>query len=104
MAGKASSLARDIAGIKEQFVIVHGGGPQVTALEQSLGREPKYIYSKEGFKSRHTDIETMQNFVMAVSSVNILLVSQLRKSGVNAVGVSGASERRRRLSQNARWY
>ena len=91
MAGKAGQLAADISSIKEQFVIVHGGGPQTTALEKATGREPRYIYSKEGFKSRYTDSETMQNFVMAVGGVNAMLVQQLRKAGVNAVGVSGIS-------------
>lgn len=92
MADKAAALAFDIAQLKEQFVIVHGGGPQVTALEKATGREPRYILSKEGFKSRHTDLQTMQNFVMAVGGgVNISLVQQLRKAGVKAVGVSGAS-------------
>ena len=94
MADKVTHLAADIAKLShsEKFVIVHGGGPQVTSLEQSLGREPTYIYSKEGFKSRHTDAQTMQNFVMAVGGgVNVSLVQSLRKAGVNAVGVSGAS-------------
>ena len=94
MADRAAQLAADIAKLSqsEKFVIVHGGGPQVTSLEKSLGREQTYIYSKEGFKSRHTDAQTMQNFVMAVGGgVNSSLVSQLRKAGVNAIGVSGAS-------------
>jgi acetylglutamate/LysW-gamma-L-alpha-aminoadipate kinase len=94
MADKATYLAADIAQLSqsEKFVIVHGGGPQVTSLEKATGREPKYIYSKEGFKSRHTDSQTMQNFVMAVGGgVNISLVQSLRKAGVNAVGLSGAS-------------
>ena len=95
MADNAGQLSTDIAALSasgEKFVVVHGGGPQVTALEKATGREPKYIYSKEGFKSRHTDRETMQNFVMAVGGgVNVSLVQQLRKSGVNAIGISGAS-------------
>jgi [amino group carrier protein]-L-2-aminoadipate 6-kinase len=95
MADSAASLASDIASLissGEKVVLVHGGGPQVTALEKAVGREPSYIYSKEGFKSRHTDLQTMQNFVMAVGGgVNASLVLQLRKAGVNAVGVSASS-------------
>ncbi|MFA5929286.1 MAG: [LysW]-aminoadipate kinase [Candidatus Micrarchaeia archaeon] len=95
MADNASALASDIASLVssgEKIVLVHGGGPQVSALEKASGREPTYIYSKDGFKSRHTDKQTMQNFVMAVGGgVNTSLVLQLRKAGVNAVGVSGAS-------------
>ena len=92
MADNAGNLAQDMAMLSEKIVIVHGGGPQATALEKATGREPRYIISKEGFKSRHTDGQTMQNFVMAVGGgVNISLVQQLRKAGVKAVGVSGAS-------------
>ena len=95
MADNAALLASDIASLVasgEKVVLVHGGGPQVTALEKAVGREPTYIYSKEGFKSRHTDEKTIQNFVMAVGGgVNTSLVLQLRKSGVNAVGVSASS-------------
>ncbi|MDD5337385.1 MAG: [LysW]-aminoadipate kinase [Candidatus ainarchaeum sp.] len=93
MADRAEELADDISGLaNEKIVIVHGGGPQVTKLEKALGREPKYIISKEGFKSRHTDAETMENFVMAVGGgVNASLVRMLRKHNVNAVGVCGAS-------------
>lgn len=94
MADSAEALSADIAQLSkgERFVIVHGGGPQVTRLEQALGREPRYIYSKEGFKSRLTDGQTLQNFVMAVGGgVNTALVGQLRKAGVNAVGICSAS-------------
>jgi acetylglutamate/LysW-gamma-L-alpha-aminoadipate kinase len=95
MADSAGNVAADIAALissGEKVVLVHGGGPQVTALDKAFGREQRYIYSKEGFKSRLTDAQTMQNFVMAVGGgVNSSLVLQLRKSGVNAVGVSGAS-------------
>ena len=95
MADNAGNLASDIAQLvaqKEQIILVHGGGPQVTALEKATGREPKYIMSKEGFKSRHTDEDTIQNFVMAVGGrVNTSLVRTLRKAGVNAVGISGIS-------------
>lgn len=94
MAGSAERLSSDIARLcaKEKFVIVHGGGPQVSELEEALGRKPRYIFSKEGFKSRYTDRETMQNFIMAVGGkVNASLVMALRKSGVAAVGVSGLS-------------
>jgi len=95
MADNASALAADIASLVssgEKVVLVHGGGPQVSALDKVFGREPSYIFSKDGFKSRHTDIKTMQNFVMAVGGgVNSSLVLELRKAGVNAVGVSGSS-------------
>jgi acetylglutamate/LysW-gamma-L-alpha-aminoadipate kinase len=95
MADNAASLAADIASLissGEKVVLVHGGGPQVTALDKAFGREPTYIYSREGFKSRRTDSQTIQNFVMAVGGgVNTSLTLQLRKAGVNAAGISASS-------------
>lgn len=94
MADKAESLAADIALLSksERFVIVHGGGSQAAALGKALGREPRYIFSKDGFRSRYTDQKTLLDFVMAVGGgINYSLVQQLRKLGVNAIGVSGAS-------------
>lgn len=92
IAGNPSAIASDIARFNGKMVIVHGGGPQATSLDLAMGREPRYIYSKEGFKSRLTDEQTMQNFVMAVGGgVNTALVRQLRKAGVNAVGICSAS-------------
>ena len=92
MAERSGRLAEEIAALGEKIVIVHGGGPQVSALEKATGRESRYVFSKDGFKTRHTDSGTMENFVMAVGGgVNSLLVRQFRKAGVNAVGISGAS-------------
>jgi len=95
MADSAGALASDIASLVasgEKIVLVHGGGPQVSALEMASGREPSYVYSKDGFKSRRTDSQTIQNFVMAVGGgVNTSLTLSLRKAGVNAAGISASS-------------
>ena len=42
MANTSANLAADIASLAssgEKFIIVHGGGPQVTSLEKATGRE-----------------------------------------------------------------
>jgi len=92
MAEKSDALAEDIAKLKEQLVIVHGGGAQATALEKLSGREPQYIYSKEGFKTRRTDKHVMDSFVMASGGgLNTRLVQILRKHGVNAAGICSGS-------------
>lgn len=94
MAEKAGSLIAELALLHhkgEKFVIVHGGAQQVSELERKLGREPSYVMSKEGFKSRHVDGQTLQNSVMAFGMVNGSLISMLKKHGMNAVGILGAS-------------
>ncbi len=88
---KADVIANEIPNVKEQVVVVHGEGPQATKLEKALGRETRYIYSKSGFKSRYTDLETINNMVMASSSVNNSIVQKLRKNGVDALGISGTN-------------
>ena len=81
-------FARDIAllravGIKP--VVVHGGGPQITAMMDRLGKQPTF---HNGL--RVTDAETIEIVSMVLlGTVNPMLVSMINKSGANAAGVSG---------------
>ena len=85
-------------------VVVHGGGPTVTALCNDLGIEPRFITSPEGIRSRLTDSETIQAYVMAMKGkINTDIVLALQRHGVNAAGISGIdgptliAERKKRL-------
>jgi len=84
----ASTFARDIAlmhavGIKP--VVVHGGGPQISALMERLGKKPEF---KNGL--RVTDQETIEIASMVLlGTVNPQLVSAINVHGARAVGVSG---------------
>ncbi|TRZ73837.1 MAG: acetylglutamate kinase [Actinobacteria bacterium] len=84
----ASTFARDIAlmhavGIKP--VVVHGGGPQISALMERLGKKPEF---KNGL--RVTDQETVEIASMVLlGTINPQLVSAINVHGARAVGVSG---------------
>ncbi|MFX0100740.1 MAG: acetylglutamate kinase [Candidatus Hodarchaeota archaeon] len=88
-----SNLYKDVAGLIEgsnEVVIVHGGGPQINQVLSDMGKEPNYIISASGMKSRHTDETTRDAAIMALGGlVNKKMVASLSKHGVNAFGISG---------------
>ncbi|MEE9565460.1 MAG: [LysW]-aminoadipate/[LysW]-glutamate kinase [Nitrosopumilaceae archaeon] len=95
----------DIKNLVEQgVIIVHGGGKEVTKVSEQLGKEPKFVTSPSGIKSRFTDKETAEIFTMVMSgSINKKIVRMLQKNGINAVGFSGVdaktiqAERKKKL-------
>ena len=86
------SVVADIKKVVEQegVILVHGGGKEVTKVTEQLGKEPKFVVSPGGVKSRYTDLETAEIFTMVMSGrVNKTIVKMLQKNGINAVGLSG---------------
>ena len=83
-----AAFAKDIAllhavGIKP--VVVHGGGPQISAMMERLGKKPSF---HNGL--RITDAETMEIVSMVLlGTVNPQLVTAINQHGAPAVGVSG---------------
>ena len=74
----------------EGIIIVHGGGKEVTKVCEQLGKEPKFVTSPSGIKSRYTDKETAEIFTMVMAGrINKTIVQMLQKNGINAVGLSG---------------
>ncbi len=72
------------------MIIVHGGGKEVTKVCEQLGKEPKFVTSPSGIKSRYTDKETAEIFTMVMSGrINKTIVRMLQQNGINAVGLSG---------------
>ncbi len=65
-------------------VVVHGAGPQITALSQSLGLTSTFV---KGL--RVTSEEMMSVVAMALSVVNLSLVGALNSRGVEAQGLAG---------------
>lgn len=65
--------------------LVHGGGPQTTALATRLGLDTTMVGGR-----RVTDAETIQASAMALNGqVRTSIVARLRKHGVRAAGLSG---------------
>jgi acetylglutamate/LysW-gamma-L-alpha-aminoadipate kinase len=89
---------------KEGVIIVHGGGKEVTKVCEQLGKEPKFVTSPSGIKSRYTDKETAEIFTMVMAGrINKTIVQMLQKNGINAIGLSGVdakviqAERKKKL-------
>lgn len=82
------SLAQELsllAHVNIRIVVIHGGGPQATALSRRLGLEPKMVQGR-----RVTDAETLDVAKMVFAgSINLDILSALRGHGVRAVGLSG---------------
>jgi acetylglutamate kinase len=82
------SFAQDIAmlnfiGIRT--VIVHGGGPRISATMEKMGKKPEFVHGQ-----RVTDKETMDIVEMVLGGlVNKEIVSLINKHGGKAVGLSG---------------
>jgi len=84
LADAAAEIARARAG--RRLLVVHGGGPQTTALARRLGIEPIIVAGR-----RITDDPMLAVVKRVISGLNVDLVAALRADGVPAFGVSGAS-------------
>jgi acetylglutamate kinase len=73
-----------VAHLDSDAVVVHGGGPQIAALLESVGQSSRFL---EGL--RITDEATMDYVAMALGLVNTHLVAALGHSGLRCVGLSG---------------
>lgn len=77
-----------------KVIVVHGGSGETNAISEQLGHPPRFVTSPSGFTSRYTDRQTLEIFAMVTSGkINTLLVEQLQKKGVNALGLSGVDGR-----------
>jgi acetylglutamate kinase len=80
-------LATDIAQIQASgtsVVVVHGGGPQIQTLLADVGLEGRF---HDGL--RVTNDATMRYVAMALSEVNLAIVSSFNQGGLVSVGLSG---------------
>ena len=99
------SFMSDLKSISgDGLVLVHGGGKEVTRVSSQLGKEPKFVTSPSGIRSRYTDRETAEIFTMVMSGrINKGIVRMLQENGINAVGLSGVdaktiqAQRKKRL-------
>ena len=66
-------------------VIVHGGGPEITAFLKKVGKESSFVSGL-----RVTDEETVEIAEMVLDGkINSEIVTRLNRIGVRAVGLSG---------------
>lgn len=68
-----------------RVVLVHGGGPQLNEMQQSLGIEPRMVQGR-----RVTDEKTVEITVMVLNGLlNTRLLAICRELQIDAVGLSG---------------
>lgn len=68
-----------------QVVVVHGGGPEISAMLKKIGKESKFV---DGL--RYTDAETMEVVQQVLcGKVNKDLVATLNRMGGRALGLCG---------------
>lgn len=68
-----------------KVVLVHGGGPEITAKMRAMGKEPRFVGGL-----RITDPETLEIAQMVlVGKINDGIVSLIANCGTRAVGISG---------------
>lgn len=88
--GEAALLAADLRVLVDggaKIAIVHGGGPQATALQKKLGIETVQIAGR-----RVTDAATLDVMKMVLAGkLNVDLCAALTAAGISAVGLHGAS-------------
>lgn len=66
-------------------ILVHGGGPEISALMKQMGHEPTFVGGL-----RVTDAATMEIVEMALAGkLNKGIVALLNRQGTQAVGLSG---------------
>lgn len=83
-------IARDIGGIGERIVIVHGANALRDSLARRLGVEKRLLTSVSGISSVYSDEEMIDVMLMAYSGLrNKRIVELLHRQGVNAIGLSG---------------
>lgn len=80
-----TALAKIIAEMQTPVVIVHGGGKEISEMQEQLGITPYYVDGIRVTDERSLAIVTM----VLCGSVNKRLVRYLLKEGVDAQGLSG---------------
>jgi acetylglutamate kinase len=74
-----------LSSLSIRLVVVHGGGPQATALSRKLGAEPRMVAGR-----RVTDDSALEVAKMVYAGqLNVDLLAALRAHRVQAVGLSG---------------
>jgi acetylglutamate/LysW-gamma-L-alpha-aminoadipate kinase len=83
-------IIRDLSGVKEKFVIVHGANALRDRLAQALGHTKQVITSVKGYSSVYSDEKMIDLMMMSYAGIrNKRIVELCHRHGINAVGLSG---------------
>ncbi len=68
-----------------RIVVVHGGGPQATALSRRLGVEPRIVAGRRVTDDAALDVAKM----VYAGTLNVAVLAALRRHQLQAIGLSG---------------
>jgi acetylglutamate kinase len=92
----AAEAAAQVAREAEEgraLVVVHGGGPQISALMRERGLEPRYVAGR-----RVTDAASLACVAEGLRAVNAALCADLEAAGLRARGLPAGVVRARRVA------
>jgi acetylglutamate kinase len=89
----AAQVVREAAGGRA-LVVVHGGGPQISALMRERDLEPRYVAGR-----RVTDAASLACVTEGLRSVNAALCADLEAAGLRTRGLPVGVVRARRVAQ-----
>lgn len=85
-----SGIAHDLAQIHSPCIVVHGANSLRNTVAHRMGIELKVLTSVSGYSSVFTDDNAMDLLMMAYAGLrNKRIVELLRRSGVDAIGLTG---------------
>ena len=83
-------IVKDLAELKEKFVIVHGANALRDKLCEDLGQPKQVLTSVKGYTSVYSDEKLLDVMMMAYAGLrNKRIVELCQQHGINAVGLSG---------------
>lgn len=86
----AEGIIKDLSGIKEKFIIIHGANFYRDKLAEKLGIGKKIITSVSGYTSVYSDENAIGLLMMAYAGLqNKKIVELCQVNGINAIGLSG---------------
>jgi acetylglutamate/LysW-gamma-L-alpha-aminoadipate kinase len=85
------AIAQDLCALAEPCVVVHGANALMKEVSAKMGLTERFILSPSGHTSRYTDPQTLDVLIMVYAGLaNKLIVANLARHGIPAVGLSGA--------------
>ena len=87
-------IIKDLAGLTETFIIVHGANALRDKLAEDLGQPKQVLTSVKGYASVYSDEKLLDVMMMAYAGVrNKRIIELCHQHGINAVGFTGLDGR-----------
>ena len=87
-------IIKDLAGLTEKFIIVHGANALRDKIAENLGQPKQVLTSVKGYTSVYSDEKLLDVMMMAYAGVrNKRIIELCHQHGINAVGFTGLDGR-----------